>query len=77
MTTYNLVVKQPFMDFKRGELISDQTLVNSILNANGENHNLMHHVVKVAAIGSTPAASKPVVNINTVAQPHDMSTSTV
>jgi hypothetical protein len=47
--TYYLAVRSPFRTYKRGDLITDQTVVKEVLS--GEDHV---HVVKVAA----PAAAK-------------------
>ena len=49
---YNLVVRSPFRTYRRGDLITDQSVVQSVLS--GEDHV---HVVKVAAeaVGGKPA----------------------
>lgn len=47
MTTYSLVVVQPFGDYKRGDKITDQSKIQQILDVQHEDHVLSPYVVKV------------------------------
>ena len=44
---YKLVVIHPFADYKRGDVITDKTLISQFFDKNHPNYELHHNVNKV------------------------------
>ncbi len=49
---YKLVVVHPFADYKRGDVIYDQSIINQFNDLNHPNSELISNVVKVQILNS-------------------------
>lgn len=63
-TAHKLVVVHPFADYKRGDVIENEELINQIYDLNHENHALIHHVVKTLKNNSEHSMSISTINDN-------------